>query len=134
MDFTVLFTEAVTVNTSGGTPYIPITLHTGGTVNASYVSGSNSTELKFRYTVVAGNLDPDGISIGSAITAGANYNNSYANDTTITISGTLNTGDVVINTTTTGQGWNLIGNPYTSTADWSSGITRNNVYNAGFLC
>ncbi|PKM39731.1 MAG: hypothetical protein CVV03_12535, partial [Firmicutes bacterium HGW-Firmicutes-8] len=49
LDFTVNFSEAVTVNTTGGTPYIPVTLDTGGTVNASYVSGSGTTNLLFRY-------------------------------------------------------------------------------------
>ncbi|MFZ4550025.1 MAG: hypothetical protein ACOYN4_21425, partial [Bacteroidales bacterium] len=43
LNFTVNFSEAVTVNTGGGTPYIPITLTTGGTVNAAYISGSGTT-------------------------------------------------------------------------------------------
>ena len=65
LDFTVSFSKPVTV--AGGTPYIPITLNTGGTVNAAYVSGSGTASLLFRYTVAAGNRDPDGISVGGSI-------------------------------------------------------------------
>ncbi|GBF32082.1 surface adhesion protein [Desulfocucumis palustris] len=64
LDFTVNYSEAVTVT---GTPYIPITLDTGGTVNASYVGGSGSTDLVFRYTVQSGNLDTNGVSVGGSI-------------------------------------------------------------------
>ncbi|WP_373282109.1 Ig-like domain-containing protein [Chitinimonas koreensis] len=40
LDFTVNFSEAVVVDTGGGTPRIAVTLDTGGTVYASYVGGS----------------------------------------------------------------------------------------------
>jgi uncharacterized repeat protein (TIGR02543 family) len=63
--FTVNFNKAVTVY--NGTPYIPITLNTGGTVNATYQSGSGTTSLIFRYAIVSGNADPDGIAVGSSI-------------------------------------------------------------------
>lgn len=67
MDFTVSFTENITVNTSPGTPTIPITLNTGGVVNASYVSGTGSQHIVFRYQVASGNYDNDGVSVGAAI-------------------------------------------------------------------
>ena len=70
LDFTVNFSEAVTVTTTGGTPYVPVTLDTGGMVNASYVSGTGTSSLIFRYTVAAGNQDSNGITVGAAITAG----------------------------------------------------------------
>ncbi|MCK9182815.1 MAG: hypothetical protein M0P13_08050, partial [Fibrobacteraceae bacterium] len=62
--FTVTFDSTVVVT---GTPRIPVILNTGGTVYASYVSGSNSNNLAFRYTVASGNVDADGVSLGSAI-------------------------------------------------------------------
>jgi hypothetical protein len=68
LNFTVNFSKNVVV--SGGTPYIPITLNTGGTVNATYTSGTGTSTLTFRYTIVAGNADPDGISVGTAISNG----------------------------------------------------------------
>ncbi|WP_162059512.1 DUF4347 domain-containing protein [Undibacterium sp. KW1] len=65
LNFTVNFNEVVNVT---GTPTIPVTLDTGGTVAATYVSGSGTSALLFRYTVVSGNLDTNGISLGSSIT------------------------------------------------------------------
>src|SRR2546430_17237885 len=47
---TVAFSEAVTVNTSGGTP--TLALNDGGA--ATYTSGSGSNSLIFSYTVAAG--------------------------------------------------------------------------------
>jgi hypothetical protein len=65
LDFTVNYSENVTVT---GSPFIPITLNTGGAVNATYLSGSGTSSITFRYIVAAGNVDPDGILVGSAIT------------------------------------------------------------------
>ena len=63
LDFTVNYNENVTVT---GTPTIPLTI--GLTArNANYVSGSGSTALLFRYTVVGGDNDSDGIASASPI-------------------------------------------------------------------
>ena len=60
---TVTFSEAVTVDTSGGAPQLAIDV--GGTDKyADYVSGSNSAALTFSYTVVEGDEDTDGIAVG----------------------------------------------------------------------
>ncbi|MCP5127842.1 MAG: autotransporter-associated beta strand repeat-containing protein [Gammaproteobacteria bacterium] len=78
LDFTVTFSEAVTIDTTDGTPYIAVTLDTGGTVNATLQSAvTNSTTATFRYTVVSGNLDTDGITVASSLTPnGATITNS----------------------------------------------------------
>ena len=52
---TLDMSEAVTVNTTGGTP--TLTLNDGGT--ATYVSGSGTNALTFSYTVAAGQNTPD---------------------------------------------------------------------------
>ena len=66
LNFTVNTSEAVTVNTSGGTPQIALTI--GATTRqASYVTGSGTSTLVFRYTVASGDEDNDGIAIASAI-------------------------------------------------------------------
>ncbi|ATE60095.1 hypothetical protein CCZ27_09160 [Thauera sinica] len=58
---TVTFTEAVTVT---GTPQLALTI--GGTaVQANYVAGSGTTTLTFTYTILAGQTDTDGISLGA---------------------------------------------------------------------
>jgi hypothetical protein len=93
LNFTVNFSEAITV--AGGTPYLPVTLDTGGTVQAAYISGSGTAALLFRYTVVAGNLDNTGIAIGSAITAnGATLRNPVNLDADLTLNNVPSTSSV----------------------------------------
>lgn len=53
LDFVVQTTEAVTVNTTGGTPRFPLSLWTG-TRQANYLSSADGTNLTFRYTVQSG--------------------------------------------------------------------------------
>ncbi len=97
LDFTVNFSENVIVS---GPPFIPITLNTGGTVNASFVSGSGSSALLFRYTVVGGNNDPDGITVGSAINAnGGTLRDAASNDATLTLNSVGSTTNVLVDTT-----------------------------------
>ncbi|MHB0765674.1 DUF4347 domain-containing protein [Stutzerimonas sp. NM35] len=67
LDFTVNLSEAVTVDTSTGVPRIAVTLDTGGTVYAEYVSGSGGSALVFRMTVLSGQLDSTGVSLGNVI-------------------------------------------------------------------
>jgi hypothetical protein len=63
LDFTVVFSEAVAVT---GTPRLVLTI--GSTTRfATYVSGSGSASLLFRYTVQSGDLDSDGIAVASPI-------------------------------------------------------------------
>jgi hypothetical protein len=69
LDLTVNYSEAVTVDTAGGTPRIAVTLDTGGTAYAEYISGSGTTALVFRYTVAAGQDDATGIALAGAIDA-----------------------------------------------------------------
>ena len=66
LDFTVSFNSSVTVDTSNGTPILPLTVGSKQ-ADASYVSGSGSNILTFRYTAAAGYNDTDGIVLGDAI-------------------------------------------------------------------
>ena len=62
LDFTVNFNEPVTVT---GTPIISLTI--GSTTRfASYVSGSGTSALVFRYTIQAGDTDTNGIAVDIA--------------------------------------------------------------------
>ncbi len=66
--FTVNYNENVFVATGGGTPYLSVTLDTGGTVHAAYTGGSGTPALTFDYVVASGNDDANGVAVGSAIT------------------------------------------------------------------
>jgi hypothetical protein len=97
LEFTVTFDDSVTVDTSGGTPRIAISLDTGGTVYANYVAGSGSSTLTFRYTVAPGQVDLTGITVGNSLDAnGGSLRDSLANDATPTLVGTPSTAGVMV--------------------------------------
>lgn len=66
LGFAVSFTGPVVVDTSGGTPTLPV--HVGSaTVEAPYVAGSGTSALVFHLVVTPGMLDADGIALGSGL-------------------------------------------------------------------
>jgi len=73
IDFSITFTESVTCNVSAGYPNIPITV--GGTTrNLVPTANGTGTTHTFRYTVVAADLDTNGIAMTSTLNAtGAGY-------------------------------------------------------------
>ncbi|MDR0281234.1 MAG: DUF4347 domain-containing protein [Paucimonas sp.] len=84
LDFTVNFNEAMTVDTTTGMPRIAVTLDTGGTVYAEYVSGSGSSALVFRMVVASGQLDSNGITLGSSIDTNGGAITDLAGNATVT--------------------------------------------------
>ncbi len=97
LDFTVNFIEPVTVVTTGGTPTLRIVLNTGGTVNVTYLSGSGTTALVFRYTIIAGNQDADGISVGASInTYGGTIRSSGGLDANLMLNNVGSTANVKV--------------------------------------
>jgi hypothetical protein len=97
LDFTVNLNEAVTVDTGGGTPRIALTLDTGGTVYASYLSGSGTAALTFRYTVASGNADANGIAVGASIdTNGGTLRDAAGNDANATLNSVGSTAAVLV--------------------------------------
>ena len=85
LDFTVHFSEAVTVITTGGTPRLALTI--GSTPKyATYVSGSGSTALLFRYTLESGLADNDGITVANTLDAnGGTLRDVAGNDAALTL-------------------------------------------------
>ena len=65
IQFTATFSEAVTVDTTDGTPRIPFTLGSA-TKHANYTSGSTSTKLVFAYTVASADEDTNGIAVAAS--------------------------------------------------------------------
>lgn len=87
LDFTLNFSENVIVNT-GGTPYINITIGSTARI-ASYMGISGSSALTFRYTIVSGDSDSDGIAVGSLNLSGASIQDAAGNNANISLSGHL---------------------------------------------
>jgi hypothetical protein len=94
LDFTVNLSENVVVSTAGGTPRIEVTLDTGGTVYADYVSGSGGSALVFRLTVASGQLDSNGVTVGNLQLHGGTLRDSAGNDAVVTLSNTVSTPNV----------------------------------------
>ncbi|HEY0962524.1 MAG TPA: hypothetical protein VGE69_09215, partial [Pseudomonadales bacterium] len=94
LDLTVTYSENVTVV---GTPYIAVTLSTGGSVQASYNGGTGTSTLTFRYTVASGNLDADGIAVADAITLNSGtIKDGAGNDAQLTTLGFATTAGVLV--------------------------------------
>jgi len=86
VDVVVNFDEAVTVATGGGVPYV--TLETGTTDrNATYLSGSGTSAITFRYTVVAGDDtgDLDALSTTALATNGGTIRDAAGNNAVLTL-------------------------------------------------
>jgi hypothetical protein len=100
MNFTVNYSTAITVNTGGGTPYINLTLTIGGTVRATYVSGSGTTALVFTYVVASNNFSPNGITLGSSIVAnGATLQDNVTNSANLSLNGVGPTSAILVDAT-----------------------------------
>jgi hypothetical protein len=97
---TVNLSEAVTVNTTGGTP--TLTLNDGG--SATYTGGSGSTALAFSYTVAAGQTTSD-LAISSLNLNGGAINDRAGNDANLLSAANYNpAGTLQVNSTTTTTG------------------------------
>src|SRR5690606_34765695 len=96
LDFTVNSNENITVDTGGGTPQLALTI--GATTRqATYLSGSGTSALVFRYTVQAGDSDSDGIAVAASIDAnGGTMRDAAANDLNTTLNGVGATTSVLV--------------------------------------
>ena len=95
---TVQFSEAVIVNTSGGTPRLQ--LETGSTDRfATYASGSGSNTLSFSYTVQAGDssADLDQLSANALTVNGGTIKDTAGNDAILTLAAPGTTGSLAAN-------------------------------------
>ncbi len=97
LDFTVNFSKAVTASTNNGTPYLALTIG-GDTMHAAYISGSGTSALVFRYTVVADNNDNDGIAVGALTLNGATIRDSNNINANITLNGMGSTSAILVDT------------------------------------
>ncbi|WP_410220952.1 YDG domain-containing protein [Pedobacter sp.] len=96
LNFTIKFSGNVTVTTTGGTPRIVMTI--GSTTRyATYTSGSGTGDLVFTYTVQSGDLDTDGIAVGSAIDLnGGTITDGASNAVVLTLNSVGSTASVLV--------------------------------------
>nr|WP_255502210.1 MBG domain-containing protein [Algoriphagus sp. AK58] len=92
LDFTINLSEAVLVN---GTPQLSLTIGTN-TAQASYLSGSGSNVLVFRYTVQSGDLDLNGIVVGSLSLNDGTIRDAAGNNANLTINTVGSTSQVLV--------------------------------------
>ncbi len=81
LDFTIYFTEKVMVKNSKDTPFIRLEIGSALKKN-SYVSGSGTAALLFRYVVQIGDADKNGIKLDSVLT-GYNLISDIAGNTAV---------------------------------------------------
>lgn len=92
LDFTVKFSEAVTVT---GTPQISLTIGSASK-QAVYLSGSGTTDIVFRYTIVSGDLDTDGIAVGSLSANGGTLLNAGFANANLTLNNVGSTAGILV--------------------------------------
>ncbi|MFV0377289.1 MAG: beta strand repeat-containing protein [Mangrovibacterium sp.] len=95
LDFTINYDENVVVATTGGTPQISLVIGSS-TVQAAYVSGGGSSALVFRYTVQSGDLDTDGLTVGTLALNGGTLKDGSGNDATLTLNNLGSTSGVLV--------------------------------------
>ncbi|MCH7410708.1 Ig-like domain-containing protein [Belliella sp. DSM 111904] len=92
LDFTLNFSEVVTVN---GSPQLSLTI--GSTTRqATYISGSGTNALVFRYTVQSGDLDLNGILAGTLSLNGGTIRDFADNNANLTLNAIGSTAQVLV--------------------------------------
>ncbi|WP_170114091.1 Ig-like domain-containing protein [Pontibacter mucosus] len=96
LDFTVNFSESVTIATENGIPALSLTIGAASR-QATYLSGSGTTALTFRYTVQPGEQDTDGITlpVGIALNGGT-ITDAVGNAAVLSLNGVPSTAGVLV--------------------------------------
>ncbi|WP_443947019.1 MBG domain-containing protein [Pedobacter sp. AW1-32] len=129
LDFTVNFSEAVTVDATVNTPFIAVILNTGGTVRANYISGSGTSALVYRYTIASTDRDLDGIVLGALNINGATIRDAVGNNANTTLNNVGSTAGVLVDgTPSTSQTitFNSLPAKTYGDVDFDPGATSNN--------
>ncbi|QBE65236.1 DUF4214 domain-containing protein [Pseudoduganella lutea] len=99
LDFTVAFSEAVTISSTDGTLYLVV----GGTLRTATFLSSGSNVITYRYTVQSGDADADGISVFGISLNGSTITDAAGNDAVLVLAGHVpSLGGVRVDTTVPG--------------------------------
>ncbi|QGW66406.1 autotransporter domain-containing protein [Lysobacter soli] len=94
LDFTVTWDQNVAVT---GTPRIALTIGST-TVQATYVANPTASTAVFRYTVLAGQMDANGITVGALSLNGGSIANGYGTPAQLTLNSVGSTAGVLVGT------------------------------------
>ena len=96
LQFNVNYNAAVAVTTAGGLPSIPLVI---GATNrqATFVGGSDTSILTFAYTVQPGDVDTNGVTLGSAIALNGSTMTSGGTSAVLTLANVGATAGVLVN-------------------------------------
>jgi len=92
LDFTVAWDQNVTVT---GTPQIALVIGST-TVQANYLSSPTGSTMLFRYTVLPGQVDANGITIGALSLNGGTIANAYDVNAVLTLNSVGSTANVLV--------------------------------------
>jgi len=95
LDFTVNFDESISVNTGGGIPGLSVTVGSSSQT-ATFISGSGTTALVFRYTVQNGDLDANGIQVTALSSNGGTLTNGSGTGADLSLNNIGNTSGVLV--------------------------------------
>lgn len=97
LNFNVSFNENISLNTTGGTPSLNVVL-TSGTVNAAYTTAT-ANSLSFSYTVQPGDMDLNGIALGTTLNLnGSTIKDDATNNAVLALNNVANTSRVFVHT------------------------------------
>lgn len=128
LNFTANFDENAIVNATGSTPYLDVIIGTT-TRHATYTSGTGTSALSFSYTVQPGDMDMDGIALGTALVLnGATIRDAADNDAVLTLHSVGSTAAVFVNTAAPGvtistTATSPLNQPFTVTATFTEAVT-----------
>lgn len=94
LDFSVTFDQIVFVY---GSPFLSITIGSS-TRSADYTSGSGTNVLTFSYTVQSGDMDMDGITLGTISANGGTISNNASESAVLSLNNVGSTSGVFVNT------------------------------------
>lgn len=98
LTFVTEWSKRMLVDTSGGTPRLALDI--GGTTRyANYVSGDTTFFITFEYTIVAGDLDGDGIGLPSDVDFNSGTMKDYSEQDAATTVAALDTNGVIVDST-----------------------------------
>ncbi|MBB3409977.1 outer membrane autotransporter protein [Rhizobium sp. BK316] len=108
LTFAVQFSESVIVS---GTPYVSVIVGSQSR-QASYLSGSGTSSLLFRYALQSGDMDMDGVTLGAAMSLnGGTIENAGGEATDTTLNNVASTAGVFVNTQSPTVVTAVVGNP-----------------------